>query len=242
MVQTLVPVNSTPVEALLAEAGFDVNDPNLYPEVEGLDIPRVRIEHRKNGKHRVFIDRGENYLDPSTQEETLPDESFTAIVFAEQFIRALWNDNDPRPMCSSVNGVIRRNSDQIIATSCLHCPEAVIGQGHCKPKVRLWLLKKTDTGEYQVLVFNLSPTSIKHWNLHKRKLQRSNLPVVAVETRFTLSDTKKNGFRWAEVTVDAIGIAQKEDLIVARDAQLEFKRLMDDISAGDFSDPGDKAA
>ena len=87
---------------------------------------------------------------------------------------------------------------------------------------------------------NLSPTSIKHWNAHKKKLQRSNLPVVAVNTTFELEDVKKNGFRWAEVSISMDGIASKELLIIARTSRTEFEALTKRITQSDFSDAGDK--
>jgi hypothetical protein len=89
-------------------------------------------------------------------------------------------------------------------------------------------------------VFSLSPTSIKHWNQHKRKLKRSNLPVVAVNTVFKLEDIKKNSYRRAEVVFDINGIASMEMLSMAKQAREELNRIMQDITARDFDDAGDK--
>jgi hypothetical protein len=93
---------------------------------------------------------------------------------------------------------------------------------------------------FKPFVLSLSPTSIKHWNLHKRKLKRSNLPVVAVNTVFKLEDIKKNSYRWAEVIFDINGIASMEMLSMAKQARDELEKVMHDISAKDFDDPGDK--
>jgi hypothetical protein len=87
---------------------------------------------------------------------------------------------------------------------------------------------------------NLSPTSIKHWNAHKKKLQRSNLPVVAVNTTFELEDVKKNGYRWAEVKLGMSGIADRSTLVIARTARAELEELTKRITEADFSDSGDK--
>ena len=90
------------------------------------------------------------------------------------------------------------------------------------------------------MVLSLSPTSIKHWNTHKKKLQRSNLPVVAVNTVFELIDVKKNGYRWAEVNVSVSGIASKEMLILAKQARTELEQLTKSISHNDFAEMGDR--
>jgi hypothetical protein len=103
----------------------------------------------------------------------------------------------------------------------------------------LFLLAEID-GEVKPLVFALSPTSIKHWNVHKKKLTRSNLPVVAVNTTFELIDTKRGSYRWAEVKLGMDGIASKEILTIARTARTEFEALTKRISDADFSDSGDK--
>ena len=54
----------------LAEAGFDLNEELTQIETtsNGIDLPRIRIEHKDNGKHRMYIDYGESYLDDESQE------------------------------------------------------------------------------------------------------------------------------------------------------------------------------
>ena len=102
------------------------------------------------------------------------------------------------------------------------------------------LLLTEVNGEIKPLIMNLSPTSIKHWNAHKKKLQRSNLPVVAVNTTFELEDVKKNGYRWAEVKLGMDGIASKELLILAKAARTELEEFTTRITHRDFDDAGDR--
>ncbi len=86
----------------------------------------------------------------------------------------------------------------------------------------------------------LSPTSIKHRNNHKRKMKRSKLPVVAVNTVFSLEDVKKNSYRWAEVNIDIDGIASKEMLLIDKQYRDALNRLMGVVTEKDYDDPGDK--
>ena len=219
----------------LTEAGLDLNEElDLSSKI---DIPRIRIEHKNNGKHRMYIDHGENYLGIDSQEETIPDNRFKAVVFSEQEIRALWEEGESLPKCSAVNGI--PTVEEPINPQCNGCPESVIGEGNCKPKVRLWLLTEHED-VIKPFVLALSPTSIKHWRSHKRKLQRSRLPVIAVNTIFTLEDVKKNSYRWAEVTFDVDGIPDKPMLIKAKEAREELNRIMGKITDSDFTEPGDK--
>ncbi len=71
-------------------------------------------------------------------------------------------------------------------------------------------------------------------------MKRSKLPVVAVNTVFTLEDVKKNSYRWAEVNLDIDGIASKEMLLLAKQYRDELNRLMGVVSEKDYADPGDK--
>ena len=123
-----------------------------------------------------------------------------------------------------------------MAESCRVCPEAHLGTGRCKPKVRLLLL--SDDGELRA--FPLSPTSIKHWNGYVRKLARSKLPFIAVVTRFTLQDVQKNGFRWAEVRPEVVRLVTKKELAVVREIREQAKGLDHHVEARDYEDPGDR--
>jgi hypothetical protein len=237
MEQSLTIVNQ--LEQNLIKAGFDFQEEmdTIISSQTRIDLPRIKIEHRNNGQHRMYLDFGENYLNNGSQEIDIPDNKLVGVVIAEQFIRALWKENESVPACSSINSQIQVANP--IHDNCIHCPEAIIGKGKCKPKVRLLLL--TEIGdEIRAVGFNLPPTSIKHFEAHKRKLLRSNLPVIAVNTVFTLSDTKKNGYRWAQVEVSADGIASVEMLKIAKIAREELKQFTEQISPQDYSDPGDK--
>ena len=231
-------IEQTQIQTALAEAGWDFEEEvqSLHVGTNHLDLPRIRIDHKDNGKHRMYIDLGDSYLDESTDESTLPGNKITAVVFAEQYIRAYWKDGAQTPTCSAIND--KPIVHEPINERCQGCQEGIIG-GNCKPKVRLLLLSEID-GEVKPLIFNMSPTSIKHWTLHKKKLQRSNLPVVAVNTTFSLNDVKKNGYRWAEVSIGVDGIASKELLGVAKLARTEMEKIMHNIDDQDFSDPGDR--
>jgi len=227
------------IQRVLNETGFNLEKEllNLDTKSSSFEIPRIRIEHKDNGKHRLYIDYGENYLSGETQEETIPDNIFQAVIFAEQSIQALWNDGDSLPVCSAIDAV--PIVAEPLSSSCTNCKEAVIGSGRCKAKVRLWLLVKRDD-QIKPFVISLSPTSIKHWTQHKRKLKRSKLPVVVVNTVFNLEDVKKNSYRWAEVVFDINGVVSKETLLVAKQARDELDRVMQDITHRDYDDPGDK--
>ncbi|MBL7121737.1 MAG: hypothetical protein ISS12_07100, partial [Candidatus Marinimicrobia bacterium] len=127
------------VKAALSVAGWD-----LEKELEGLsttsssfELPRVRIEHKKNGKHHMYIDAGESYLDSDSQEIDVPGNTLTGIVFAEQGIRALWEEGAEVPLCSGIDNV--PGGKEPLASSCNACEHGVIG-GACKPKSRLFML------------------------------------------------------------------------------------------------------
>ncbi|NQT63613.1 MAG: hypothetical protein HQ556_11690 [Candidatus Marinimicrobia bacterium] len=231
-------IETDAVKQALSEAGWDLSEEldDLHTETSGFELPRVRVEHKDNGKHRMYIHTGESYLSDDSQEIEIPGNKLTAVVFAEQSIRAFWKEGEEVPACSGIDG--RPVGSDPISESCNHCEHAVIG-GACKPKVRLLILAELN-GEIKPLIMNLSPTSIKHWNGHKKKLQRSNLPAVAVNTTFELEDVKKNGYRWAEVRLGMSGIATKEILIIAKTARTELEALTDRITPSDFDDDGDR--
>jgi hypothetical protein len=231
-------IETDAVRQALSVAGWDLDTElaGMAVETSQLELPRVRIEHKDNGNHRMYIDTGESYLDTDTQEILVPGNKLTGVVFAEQFIRAYWNEGEEIPACSAIDDQPIGQSP--LAEDCQHCGHGIIG-GSCKPKLRLLLMAEVN-GEVTPLIINLSPTSIKHWTAHKKKLTRSNLPVVAVNTTFELEDVKKNGYRWAEVKLGVDGIASKELLIIARTARTEFEALTKRITQRDFDDSGDK--
>lgn len=228
------------VQKTLAEAGFNLETEllNIKTNNNGIDLPRIRIEHKENGKHRLYIDQGESYLADDSQEETIEGNTFNACIFAEQFIRALWEENVLLPRCSAIDSI--PTVEDPVAETCKTCSESAIGSP-CKPKVRVWLLME-HSGEIKPFIFNLSPTSLKHWNAHKKRLKRSKLPVVAVNTVFTLDDVKKGSYRWAETNIEIDGIVSREILLLAKQYRDELNRLMGVVSEKDFYEKGDKVA
>ena len=59
------------VKQAMSVAGWDMEkeleDQSIVSS--GFELPRVRIEHKDNGKHRMYIDTGESYLDDDSQEK-----------------------------------------------------------------------------------------------------------------------------------------------------------------------------
>jgi hypothetical protein len=223
---------------LLNEVGIDYSEEmlELNGRVTGNLLPRIRIEHQNNGKHKLYADLGEAYLD-EPQDYLFKGNKLEAIVICSQGIRALWAEGEVIPTCSAVNS--RPTVESPISESCAICPEAIIGSGKCKPKVRLLILTEID-GMLQPAIFALPPTSIKHWNNHLKKLLRSNLPAVAMKTVFSLSDVKKNGYRWGEININIKGLATKNELLIAKSIRDDHNNTLKDVQATDFSDPGDK--
>ena len=225
------------VRAAMSVAGWDMEKEleDQSSVSSGFELPRVRIDHKDSGKHKMYIDTGESYLDDDSQEIPIKGNKLTGVIFAEQSIKALWEEGAEVPKCSAIDGKPMGNTP--LSESCKHCEHGVIG-GVCKPKIRLFMLTELD-GQVKPLVFALSPTSIKHWNAHKKKLHRSNLPVVAVNTTFELMDVKKGTYRWAEVKAGVDGVVSKELLMLAKQARDQFEEVTKVISSHDFSDPGD---
>jgi hypothetical protein len=232
----MVPYDEIRASLMAAGIDYDAELVELDQNVHGSFMPRVRIEHRDNGKHRMYFDLGEGYLD-TDNEIPIPDDTLKCVVFAFQSIRAMWQEGEQVPICSAIEG--RPVVAEPQAECCAQCKESLVGKGRCKPKVRLFVLTEIDN-EIKPAVINLSPTSIKHWSTHLRKLKRSGLPVVAVNTVFSLEDIRKNGYRWAEMSIGIDGIAKRETLQLARQIREECLELMTVVNERDFSDPGDK--
>ena len=201
------------------------------------DLPRLRIDHNEEGKHRFYIDFGESYLTAKKQFSFLRAITLPAIVFAEQQVRALWEVDAEHPRCYSIDGQILASDP--VSKSCEHCPESIPGFGSCKPKVRLFVLPLLKQAG-KPMVLNLSPTSIRPWREHQLKLLRSGLPAVAVVTTFELEDLKSEEFRWARVRVGIRDIATRENLIAARVALQSIDRLKNRIVSQDYSERGDR--
>ena len=210
----------------------------LNQRINKPDLPRLRIDHREDGKHRFYIDYGESYVKGDKQVAFLRVTELKAIVFEEQQVRAFWQEDEDHPRCYAIDDTIL--STEPMSPSCEQCPESIPGFGACKPKVRLFVLPLLTNREMQPLVLSLSPTSIKPWRDHQLRLKRSGLPPVAVITTFGLEDTINDGFRWARVQVGIRGIVSRENLILAKQAQLGISRVKTRVIPQDFSEAGDR--
>ena len=222
-------IRSEEVEAL-PDLSFELEE--MTKDV-GPEIPRIRIEHSPSGAHRMFLDRGESLLEGEGDEKWMPENQVSGIVVTAVHVRALFQEGEQLPRCSGVGD--EPMVEDPLAESCRVCPEAHLGTGRCKPKVRLLLL--SEDGE--IRAFPLSPTSIKHWNGYVRKLARSKLPYIAVMTRFTLQDVQRNGFRWAEVKPEVVRLVTEKELALVREIREQAKGLNHHVETSDYEDPGD---
>ena len=223
----------------LSDSGWNYEDEmeNIQPESNTLMIPRVVISHDDRGNHKMFIDMGSNYLQEGTEEIPVPGNTLTGIIFATQKIHALWSRDEVHPKCSSIDG-IPITSDPV-NDKCEGCPEAVIGSGNCKVKQRLLLLVELE-GKLTPVILSLPPTSLKHFEKHLIKMQRSQLPLVIGRTCFSLIDIKRNGYRYAEIGITLDNLADKATLLQAKQARVDYEMLNTVISSEDYSDAGDR--
>ena len=210
----------------------------LKQRIKKEDLPRLRIDHRDDGKHRFFIDYGESYIKGDKQVAFLRVTELKAIVFEEQQIRAFWQEDEDHPRCYAIDDSIL--STEPLSPTCEQCPESNPGFGACKPKVRLFVLPLIKNREMQPMVLSLSPTSIKPWRDHQLRLKRSGLPPVAVITTFGLEDIVNDSFRWARLQVGIRGIVSREHLILARKAQQGIDSIKNRVILQDFSETGDR--
>jgi hypothetical protein len=216
----------------LGETGWDIDRElqRLQRDVERYDIPRLRIEHSEEGRHRFFIDRGESYLAEDKQFAFLKQRTMPVIVLQEQNVRALWQEGQEHSRCAAVDGVI--HSREPLASSCDQCPEFRPGVGACKPGVRLYVLPLIKRRS-RPMVFNISPSSIGLWREHQLRLARSGLPQIAVVTTFELMDTQTEEYRWARVEPGIREIVTKPQLQKALDARAQLSGLMPRLSGDD---------
>jgi hypothetical protein len=208
--------------------GIDV-DIEVAMMVDGLQpsFPRVRIDHSPSGRHRMFLDLGESYDDGQSDQVDLPGNSFSGIVVYAQTVSAYWVDGEPVPRYTAINGKVTSN------------PGSIIHASQAKDKVRLFVLTWLDD-KPQLVIFNLSPTSIKHWRTHVQRLGRSKAPAIAVVTSFHLQDTQRNSFRWAEVVCNVERVVNQDELNMALSLRDECEAMFGEIGESDFSDPGDR--
>jgi hypothetical protein len=223
----------------LVSTDWDVSQEleTLKTRIKKQDLPRLRIDHHEEGKHRFFIDFGESYIKGSQQFNYLKVKTLKAIVFDEQQIRAFWLEDEDHPRCYAIDDSIL--SAEPLSPTCEHCPESIPGFGACKPKVRLFVLPLLKKG-MQPMVMSLSPTSIKPWREHQLKLKRSGLPPVAVITTFELEDIANDQFRWARIQLGIRGIVSRENLIVAKQAQESIGQIKTRVITQDYCETGDR--
>jgi len=234
--QVIVPDD---VKQAMSVAGWSYEDEmeGLHPESNTLMIPRVVISHDDRGKHKMSIDFGSNYLQEGSEEIPVQGNTLTGIIFAHQKIRALWSKDEVQPTCSSIDGIPA--TSEPVNNKCSGCPEAVIGSGNCKVKQRLLLLVELD-GKLTPVILSLPPTSLKHFERHLIKMKRSQLPLVIGRTCFSLIDIKRNGYRYAEIGISLDGLADKETLLQAKQARVDYEMLTSLISSEDYADAGDR--
>ena len=207
----------------LNETGWDIDKElqRLDLQIEKFDLPRLRIDHNENGKHRFFIDRGESYLAEDKQFVFLKHLALPAIVLGEQNVRALWLEGQEHSRCAAVDEVIY--TKEPIAEACDQCPESSPGVGACKPGVRLYVLPLIKRRS-KPMVFSISPSSIRLWRYHQLRLARSGIPQIAVITTFELMDTQTEDYRWARVEVGIREIVSKPQLQKALEARTQISR------------------
>ena len=233
-------VKTNEIDALLRQNGFDpaLERDNSMPNSNNIDLPRVRIDIKDNGSHKLYVDLGESYNDAEGRELYLKDNKLEGVICISQQTRAFWKDGDTIPHCSSIDGNIR--SESPVNSSCITCPESVIG-ANCKPKQRLLMISKIND-KLTPLILNLPPTSLKHYQKHLQRLSRSGLPLIGVNTVISLVPIKKNGYQWGELEFSISGVADKEMLTVAKQARDQLKKFTEHIAASDYKEAGDKVA
>jgi len=190
-------------------------------------LVRVRIDHSPSGRHRMFIDNGESYDGSQDDQVDVPNNVFTGIVVYSQTVSALWVEGEQIPRFSAIDGKVTSG-----AGSEIHASQA-------KDKARLFVLTFTDS-QPQLVIFNLSPTSIKHWRNHVQRLARSKAPAIAVITRFSLDDMQRNSYRWAEVQCSVERVVTQAELDIALTLRDECRQTFGVIVESDFDDPGDR--
>ena len=190
-------------------------------------LVRVRVDHSPSGRHRMFIDNGESYDGSQDDQVDVPNNVLTGIVVYSQTVSALWVEGEQIPRYSAIDGKVTSG-----AGSEIHASQA-------KDKVRQCILTFTDS-KPKLVVFNLSPTSIKHWRNHVQRLARSRAPAIAVVTRFSLDDIQRNSYRWAEVNCSVERVVTQDELDIAISLRDECRQTFGVITDHDFDDPGDR--
>ncbi|GBE30813.1 MAG TPA: hypothetical protein ENH10_00725 [Bacteroidetes bacterium] len=192
-------------------------------------LVRVRIDHSPSGRHRMFIDNGDSYGVDQEDQVDVPNNVFTGIVVYSQTVSALWVEGEQIPRYSAIDGKVTSR------------PGSEIHASQAKDKARLFVLTFLDS-KPQLVVFNLSPTSIKHWRNHVQRLARSKAPAIAVVTRFSLDDIQRNSYRWAEIKCSVERVVTQDELDIAMSLRDECRQTFGVIVESDFDDPGDRVS
>jgi len=224
------------VKAALAVAGWDMDSEldNMSSESQGFEIPTIRVEHKSNSKHVFYLDRGASYDTNQPTEIELGD-TITGVIFAHQHIRAKWVEGKEIPDCSSLEGI--PVGDEPLAESCRQCEHSVFGST-CKSKIRILLLSNLE-GELKPYVLHLPPTSLKYFSSHVRKLSKSNLPIVACNTVFTIKPIARNGYKYGVIEISIDGVSNRETLMAAKQLRTEFEEFAKRLTRQDFIESGD---
>lgn len=197
--------------------------------------PRITVEHSHTGKHTWMIDLGPSY---NGDDGTIDLSSkFTGIVCLAQQIRALWTEKEAIPTCAAIDNI--PSVSEAISHSCISCQHSRVGSS-CKQKIRLLVLTSVSE-QSNLVVFNLAPTSIKHWRSHIAKCVRTNLPYYAITTEFNLLDVKKHNYRWAEVEMRAGRLISQQELQTVLTIKDKIKQQFSSVDEEDFMiDKNDK--
>ena len=163
-------------------------------------VPRIIVKD-----NQFIIHYDESYLNKNT-----PLEYLEAIVMEEQFIRAL----DKQFSCYSIDSMPKVTNPR--NNECDNC-----AQTKCTMKIRLWLWAWD-----KPFIMALPPDVMINWDQHKLKLFNSNLPMVAANTVFKISNSN--------VIVDIRGSANKQTLVKAVQARSELGGLMREVTEKDF--------
>ena len=224
------------VRAALSVAGWDMDSEleNMSTEHSGFEIPVIRVEHRNNSKHVFYVDHGASYITEQPSELELGD-TVTGVIFGHQHLRAKWVEGKEIPDCSSIEGI--PVGEQPLADRCNLCEHSAIGST-CKPKIRILLLSNLE-GELKPYVLHLPPTSLKYFSSHVRKLSKSNLPIVACNTVFTIKPIARNGYKYGVIEISIDGVSNRETLMAAKQLRTEFEEFAKRLTRQDFIESGD---
>ncbi len=179
----------------------------LRQSIHQFNVPRITVK-----ENQFHIRCDDSYLENDVLLECLE-----AIVMEEQYIRALWDQKHRQMTCFSIDSkpkVLRPMSH-----GCNNCAHT-----NCTMKIRLWLWAWD-----KPFVMVLSPDVMTNWDTHKLKCFNGRLPLIAVNTVFSVSEGK--------VIVDIHGTANKEALVTAvQVARTELSGLMGEVTEKDFTE------